>query len=178
LESNTGKIGEVFVELRFSTDNPRPLAVVGLRDALVGKEMATQLRHVEEECDLTIRRCKSILEQAGRRNSDPLPRWEIGDLVEKFLEGQRELGFVILNHIATFAQGLGLAKSYVEAILRFRQRYPDKSLIRNDIGWGKYYELVWFNDPSVMRKIEQQVGTGGLLTKGIQEIRKKANKGS
>jgi len=178
LESNTGKIREVSVELRFSGDNPRPLAIVGLGDALAGKEMADRLRQVEEECDLTIRQCKSILREAGRRNPDPLVRWETGDLVLKFLEKQREHGFVILNHVETFAKGLGLAKSYLEAILRFRDRYPDKSGIWKDIGWGKYYELVWFNDPTVMKKIEEQVRAGRLLSKGIQEIRKKANKGS
>jgi len=178
LESNTGKIREVSVELRFSGDNPRPLAIVGLGDALAGKEMADRLRQVEEECDLTIRQCKSILKEAGHRNPNPLVRWEIGDLVLKFLAREREQGFVILNHIETFAQGLAIAKSYLEAILRFRERYPDKSTIRNDIGWGKYYELVWFNDPVIMRKIEEQVRTGGLLSKGIQELRKSANKES
>ena len=178
MESNTEKIIEVFVELRFSGDNPRPLAVVGLGDALAGKEIAPRLEQVEEECALTIKQSKSILEQAGHRNSNPLVRWEIGDLVLKFLEKQREHGFVILNHVETFAKGLGLAKSYLEAILRFRERYPDKSGIWKDIGWGKYYELVWFNDPTIMKKIEEQVRTGGLLSKGIQEIRKKANKGS
>ena len=177
MESNTGKIREVSVELRFSGDNPRPLAVVGLGDALAGKEMADRLRQVEEECDLTIRHCKSILKQAGRRNRDAMVRWEIGDLVTKYLDREREEGFVVLNHVETFARGLGLAKSYVEAILRFRERYPDKSSIRNDISWGIYYELVWFNDPTTMKKIEEQVRTGGLLSKGIQEIRKKANKG-
>jgi hypothetical protein len=176
LESSTGKIEEISVELRFSGDNPRPLAIVGLGDALAGKEIAPRLRKLEEECDRTIRECKSILKGAGPRSRDPMIRWEIGDRVVKYLEREREEGFVVLNHVETFARGLGLAKSYVEAILRFRERYPDKSKIRTNISWGSYYELVWFNDPMIMKGVEEQVLTAGLLSRGIQEIRKAANK--
>lgn len=179
MESSSDQISDIPVELRFSEDGSRPSAVVGLRDALAQKEMAYRLREVEEECETTIRQCKSILRQTDHRNPSAVLRWEIAELLMKFLRRQQERGFIVLNRIEAFAQGLGIAKSYVEAMLRFRNRYPDKSRIHSDIPWGKYYELVWFNDPSVMEEYEKTLALGKIWsTKEIQQMRKKANRTS
>ncbi|MEM3667985.1 MAG: hypothetical protein QW388_05000 [Thermoplasmatales archaeon] len=148
-----------------------------MADVIQNKKLIAIKDDIMKEYNSLIKKIKKLL-----RNDKPskAPRkniWDVGDLILMTRENIRNrYGIDITNLIEAVAVNLGLSKSSVRYIVKFRQITAKEKIIEN-ISWSNYMEAINFINKGDFEKCILLINKGKLrTTKEIRNYVRQKNK--
>ncbi|MCK4474993.1 hypothetical protein KAU30_04030 [Candidatus Bathyarchaeota archaeon] len=168
--------GKIPVEIRKIT-NPdgtsRTGAVTYLEDVLSTPDVKDRLLTIEKEYMLLVQRCLQILKQirTPEGRPDARLRWELANTIYSFLNlNAKKIGVVLVDYKNALCEDLGISRSELHYVLRFRRIYMDLNELDAKINWSKYRELIDFTNDDMRKECETSIKKGKIKTDS--EIRK------
>lgn len=156
----------ILVELKKFKDpdgQERVGAVASMADALVIPNLKERIQTVEQKYQGLVLRCLAILNDSKRLRASARPRWKIGNEVVSFQKSKKE-GIYVCNIVEALSRDIGISKTQLNYILRFRRAYPKEEELNSRINWSKYRELMDFPDEKSRKKCEKLILSGRIKT--------------
>ena len=114
------------------------------------------------------------LTQSKKNRGDPILKWDLANHIYNFLKNLEKEGFVLANLTEALSRDLGISRRQINYLIEFRETYPKLNLIRKEISWDKYKELLDIPDRDKRRLCEKEIIEGRLRTReDIRRFKKK-----
>jgi hypothetical protein len=166
----------ILMELKRLSDpdgQERVGAVASMVDALTLPDLEEKARIVEQEYRDLIARCAKNLEIIKRSKGDAKPRWQIGNDILDFQNLTAGKGAQVCNVIEALSRDLGISRSQLSYIVRFREMYSVERDLSPHINWSKYRELLDFSNEESRKICEKLIVSGKIKTDSeIREFKK------
>lgn len=148
--------------------NRRVKVVVPLKDIFVNPSIESQLKDIENDYLRFINNCREILQKidSNKKNKgDPLLKWTLADIIYRFLKDLEKRQYVFANMGEALSRDLKISRRYLNYLIKFRTAYKKRNLIKKEINWDKYKELLDIADPSLRKTCMNQILAGKLKTR-------------
>jgi len=153
--------------------------VVSLQDAITHALLEKDLARIQKDYEKFIKRSKKILKKIrkNRKNrGDPILKWKLADAIYIFAKQLESCGYIFANLTSALSRDLKISVSEINRLLDFRVTYSDLKLIKKEISWDKYRELISLPDISLRKKCEMKILSGELRTRNDIRIFKRIHK--
>lgn len=148
-------------------------AIVSIEKAITNSSLAKKLIQIQKGYSDFIEICKTHLNhinQNRKNRGDAKLKWQLADMIYKFLKNLEKEGFVLANLTEALSRDLEISRRQINYLIEFRETYPDIALIKKEISWDKYKELLDIPNTSLRKKCEQKILNGELRTR--EDIRR------
>lgn len=143
-------------------------AIVSLEDAIMNSSLNKKLIQIQKEYSDFIENCKIKLEGINRtrkNRGNALLKWQLANIIYKFLKSLEMQGFILVNVTEALSRDLKISRRQINYLIEFRVTYPHITLIKREISWDKYKELLDIPNPSLRKICEQKILKGELRTR-------------
>lgn len=96
-------------------------------------------------------------------------QWKLADEIYSFTKRIENDGYIFANISEALPRDVGMSKSQLNYLLKFRTYYPAIDQVSKEINWSKYRELMDFPDQKSRKQCETLIKTGKI--KSDTEIR-------
>lgn len=171
--SRQDKIPVEITKITNPDGSSRTGAITYLEEVMSTPDIKNRLLTIEKEYALLVQRClrtlKRIRTPEGR--SDAQLRWKLADAIFIFLNSNaNKIGVIFVNYKNALSADLGVSKSELSYLLKFRSKYASLSELNDRINWSKYRELMDFTNDQLRKKCETLIKRGEITKDS--EIRK------
>jgi hypothetical protein len=101
--------------------------------------------------------------------SDSLLRWKLADQIYSFIKQIEDNGYIFANLLEALPRDIGISKTQLSYLLKFRERYPFIHQVSKEINWSKYRELMDISEKNIRELCESLIKMGKI--KSDKEIR-------
>jgi len=147
-------------------------AIISFQDAIAHTSQSQKLIQIQNEYAELVDNCQRLLKEIrGNRKymADSYLQWKLADEFYSFIKEVENDGFVFANVSEALPRDVGVSKSQLNYLLKFRTYYPAIDYVSKDINWSKYRELMDFPDQKSRNRCETLIKTG--MIKSDSEIR-------
>jgi hypothetical protein len=147
-------------------------AIISLRDAINFSAESQKLIHIQDEYAKLVVLCQKLLAEirsGHKQMADSQLQWKLADMIYSFIKRIEKDGFALANVGEAFPRDVGISKSQLNYLLKFRTRYPSVNGVSPKINWSKYRELMDFPEEKSRKQCEMLIKTGKI--KSDTEIR-------
>ena len=147
-------------------------AVISFHDAIADTSQSEKLIRVQDEYSKLIRQLKESwkkVEKNRKSMSDSKNQWKFSDMIYSLVTFVENQGYVLTNTVEALSRDVGMSKSQLNYLRKFRKRYPSIDLVSDRINWSKYRELMDFTNDKMRKQCETLIIEGKI--KSDSEIR-------
>lgn len=152
-------------------------AIVSLQDAITHTLLEKDFIRIQKDYEEFIKKSQKTLKEIkkNRKNrGDSMLKWKLADTIYRFAKQLESQGFVFANLTEALSRDLGISVRQVNYLIEFRVTYPDIKLIKKEISWDKYKELLDIPNLSLRKECETKILSGELKTRNdIRAFKKK-----
>jgi len=152
-------------------------AIISLQDAIANTSRSQKLVQIQNEYGRFIDSCQSLLKgiwSAHRNKADSQLQWELADKIYSFIKRIENDGYVFANVSDALSRDVGMSKSQLNYLLKFRTYYPSLDQVSKEINWSKYRELMDFPDQKSRKQCEALIKAGKIQSDTeIREFKRK-----
>lgn len=148
-------------------------AMISLQDAVAHPSSNKQLIDIQNKYRDFIENCKTQLKhihQNRKNRGDSILKWKLADTIYKFIKDVEAEGYSFANITESLSRDLPVSARQINYLLEFRVTYPHNNLVRKDISWDKYKELLDIDTPTARKICMEEIVRGKLKTR--EDIRK------
>ncbi|MEM2914422.1 MAG: hypothetical protein QXH91_03350 [Candidatus Bathyarchaeia archaeon] len=148
-------------------------AIISLRDAIGYANQSQKLIIIQKEYSKFLENCKEMIEKIEndhKSRSNPHLQWMLSDRIYSFMKWVENCGFIFTNIFETLSKEVGISKTQLRYLIRFRESYPSIDQVSREINWSKYRELLDISDKNKRLLCENLIKIGKI--KSDKEIRK------
>ncbi len=119
------------------------------------------------------------MEEIKGNLSDPVPRWRLAEMVEKFRRRMAaDWGFEPTNYRVAVSRDIGISESALDYILRLRSRFTVDEVENLGMNWSKFQEVLDIKDDARMRECLDLIRLGRIrFDTEIRAFKRRANAG-
>lgn len=175
------KIPVEILKLKNPDGVERYKAVISFQHAISDTSQSEKLIQIQNEYSQRIAQLQKIwkeVEKDRKSMANSKNQWKQADIIEslvKFVEGQ---GYFFTNIVEALSRDVGMSKSQLNYLRKFRKRYPSIDLVSDRINWSKYRELMDFSDEKMRKQCETLIKEGKITSdKEIRAFKRKMKTG-
>lgn len=148
-------------------------AIISFQDAIAYTSQSQELIQIQNEYTKFIDRCQKLLKEiwSNRKfmaNSEL--QWKLANEIYSFVKWIENSGYIFANVSEALSRDIGMSKSQLSYLIKFRTYYPSIDQVSKEINWSKYRELMDFSDNKARKECEALIKMGRI--KSDTEIRK------
>jgi hypothetical protein len=140
-------------------------AIVSFGDAIAHSEQSQKLIQIQNQyTELVDRWQKAFTELRSNRKlmADSKRQWRLADEIHLFSIRIEKDGYFFANASEALSRDLGVSKSRLNYLAKFRKHYPSIELVSPKINYSKYQEILDIRNPRVREECEKKILSGEL----------------
>jgi hypothetical protein len=172
LEVRLMKIPLEILKVRDPDGASRFKAIISFQDAITHTSKSQKLIQIQNGYTRLVDGWQKLLKEiwASRKNkADSQLQWKLADEIYSFIKGIENDGYIFANVSEALSRDVGLSKSQLNYLIKFRTYYPSIDQVSKEINWSKYRELMDFPDQKSRKQCEALIKMGKI--KSDTEIR-------
>jgi uncharacterized protein (UPF0210 family) len=140
-----------------------------------------KLIQIQDEYAKRISQLQSLwrtIEKNHKNKADSLYQWKLADMIKTLSSFVESEGYFLTNATEALSRDVGISKSQLNYLRKFRDRYPSIDQVSEKINWSKYRELMDFSDDEMRKQCEALIKEGKIKSDGeIRAFKRKMKKG-
>jgi hypothetical protein len=152
-------------------------AIISLQDAIADTSQSKKLIHMQDEYAKRVSLLQTLwrtVEKNHENKSNSLNQWKLADAICSLNEFVENEGYFLANAVEAISRDVGLSKSQLNYLRKFRDRYPSIDQVSEKINWSKYRELMDFSNENMRKQCELLIKEGKIKSDGeIRDFKKK-----
>ena len=176
------KIPLEILKIRDPDDKSRFKAIISFQDAIANTSQSQKLIQIQNEYAKLVENWQRLLKEI-RSNpkfmANSQLQWKLADEVYSFTKRIENDGYIFANVSEALPRDVGMSKSQLSYLLKFRTYYPSIDQVSKEINWSKYRELMDFPDQKSRKQCETLIKTGKIKSDTeIREFKRKLKAGN
>jgi len=152
-------------------------AIISFQNAIAYSSQSQKLIRIQNEYAKLVTICQRLLKEI-RSNHKSMAnshlQWKLADKIYSFIKRIENDGYVFANISEALSRDVGISKSQLNYLLKFRTYYPFIDQVSPEINWSKYRELMDFPDEKSRKQCETLIKMGKINSDTeIREFKKK-----
>lgn len=147
-------------------------AIISFQDAMADTSQGKRLIQIQDEYAECISQLQSlwrIIEKNHENKANARYQWKLADMINSLSLSIESEGYFLTNGAEALSRDVGISKSQLNYLRKFRERYPSIDQVSEKINWSKYRELMDFSDDRMRKQCEALIEEGKIKSDG--EIR-------
>ncbi len=147
-------------------------AIISFQDAIADASQSQKLVRIQNEYTKLVEDCRRLLKEiwSNRKSmADSKNQWKLADSIYSFAKRIENEGYVFANLSEALPRDVGISKSQLNYLTKFRTYYPSIDKVSEGINWSKYRELMDFPNGESRKECESLIKRGKI--KSDTEIR-------
>jgi len=147
-------------------------AIISFQDAIAHTSQSQKLIQIQNEYTKLVDDYQRLLKEIrGNRKfmADSKLQWKLADEIYSFIKWIENDGYIFANVSEALSRDVGMSKSQLNYLIKFRIYYPSIDKLSEEINWSKYRELMDFPDEKSRKECEKLIKIGKI--KSDTEIR-------
>ena len=161
------KIPVEIIKIKEPDGVSRLRAVVSLQDAITNSARSQEFVQIQNEYVKFIENLKKQLLKikSGRKYmSNPKLQWELANTIYALVKFIENDNYIFTNMSEALSRDVGLSKSQLNYLRKFRRYYPTIGQVKEQINWSKYREILDISNKEIRKICEDKVISGELKT--------------
>jgi hypothetical protein len=154
-------------EIRDPDGASRFKAIVSFQDAIAHTSHGQKLIQIQNEYTKFVDNCQRFLKEirSNRKHmADSHLQWNLANEIYSFIRRIEDYGHIFANISEALPRDLGISKSQLNYLMKFRTYYPSINHVLKEINWSKYRELMDFPDEKSRKECEALIKIGKITT--------------
>ena len=152
-------------------------AIISFQDAIAHSSQSQKLIQIQNEYTRHVDDWQRLLKEirSNRRcMADSHLQWKLADDIYLFIKFIENDGYIFANVSEALSRDVGMSKSQLNYLIKFRTHYPSIDLVSKEVNWSKYRELMDFPDQQSRKQCEALIKAGRIRSdKEIREFKRK-----
>jgi len=147
-------------------------AIISFQDAVAHTSQSQKLIQIQNEYTKFVDSCQRLLKEIRSNRkcmANSKLQWKLADNIYSFIKRVENDGYIFANVSEALSRDVGMSKSQLSYLIKFRTHYPSIDQVSNEINWSKYRELMDFSDEKSRKQCETLIEMGKI--KSDTEIR-------
>lgn len=152
-------------------------AIISFKDAIADTSQSKRLIQIQDEYFNRVSQIQNLwrsIEKNRENKASSHLQWTLADMINslnKFVEGE---GYFLTNEAEALSRDVGISRSQLNYLRKFRARYPSINQVSEKINWSKYRELMDFSNEKLRKQCEELIQEGKIKSDGeIRAFKKK-----
>ena len=147
-------------------------AIISFQDAIADTSQSGKLIQIQDEYAKRIAQLQNLwqtIEKNRENMANSQNQWKLADMINSLIEFVVSEGYFLTNAVEALSRDVGMSKSQLNYLRKFRKRYLSIDQVSEKINWSKYRELMDFSDEKMRKQCEALIKEGKIKSDG--EIR-------
>jgi hypothetical protein len=157
-------------------------AIVSFQDAISNTSQSESLVQIQREYAKLVSSCQRLLEKirsSRKFMADSQLQWKLSDEIYSFIKLIEKHGYVFANVSEALSRDIGMSKSQLGYLIKFRTYYPSIEQVFEEINWSKYREILDISVSDRRKICERKILSGEIKTDhDIRAFKRKSNQPS
>jgi hypothetical protein len=175
------KIPVEILKLKSPDGVERYKAIISFHDAIADTSQSGKLIQIQDEYVKLVAQLTKLwkaIEQNRQNMANSRNQWKLADMINSLVKFVENEGYLLTNAVDALSRDVGMSKSQLNYLRKFRARYPSIDKVSDKINWSKYRELMDFSDEKMRKKCEALIIEGKIKTDGeIRTFKRKMKTG-
>lgn len=175
------KIPLEILKIRDPDDTSRFKAIISFQDAIVDTSQSQKLIQIQNEYAKLVEGWQGLLKKIRNNRkfmANSQLQWKLADEIYSFIKKIENDGYIFANVSEALPRDVGISKSQLNYLLKFRMFYPSIDQVSKEINWSKYRELMDFPDQKSRKQCETLIKAGKIKSDTeIREFKRKLKAG-
>lgn len=153
------------MKIRDPDGKSRFKAIVSFGDAIAHSEQSQKLIQIQNEYTAMVNRWQkkfTELRNSRKLMSDSHLQWKLADEIYSFDKGIEKDGYFFANASEALSRDLGVSRSRLRYLMKFRKYYPSLEFVSPKINYSKYQEILDIRNPKTRKQCEEKILSGEL----------------
>ena len=155
-------------------------ALVSFQDAIANTSQSQNLIQIQKEYAQLVSSCQKSLERiwsSRQLMADSRLQWKLANEIYSFIKLTEKAGYVFANVSEALSRDIGMSKSQLGYLIKFRTYYPSLKQVFKEINWSKYREILDIRNSEKRKICEQKILSREIKTDHDIRIFKKGSIG-
>jgi hypothetical protein len=155
------------IKMRDPDGETRFKAIVSFQDGIAHTSESQKLIKIQNDySELATSSQKSLKEiwSNRKRMADSHLQWKLANAIYSFIKRVEKDGYAFANVTEALARDVGMSKSQLGYLIRFRTYYPTIDQVSKEINWSKYREIIDIRSSRTRRICEEKILAGEIKT--------------
>ncbi len=142
-------------------------ALVSFQDAIADTSQSQKLIQIQKEYTILVSNGQRLLKEIrGNKKSmaDSQRQWSLADKIYSFIKRIENDGYVFANVSEALPRDIGLSKSQLNYLIKFKTYYPSIDQVYKEINWSKYREILDMRSPELRKICENKILSSEIKT--------------
>jgi len=166
------KIPLEILKIRDPDGTSRFKAIISFQDAIAHTSESQKMIQIQNEYAKLVDGWQRLLKEIRSNRkfmADSQLQWRLADEIYSFIKRIENDGYIFANVSEALSRDVGMSKSQLNYLIKFRTYYPSVDQVSKEINWSKYRELMDFPDEKSRKQCEALIKMGKI--KSDTEIR-------
>ena len=175
------KVPVEILKLKSPDGVERYKAIISFQDALADTSQSKRLIQIQDEYANRISQIQNLwrsIEKNQENKASSHYQWKLADMINSLSEFVESEGYFLTNAAEALSRDVGISKSQLNYLRKFRERYPSIDQVSEKINWSKYRELMDFSNEKMRKQCEALIQEGKIKSDGeIRAFKRKMKNG-
>jgi len=152
-------------------------AIISFQDAIAQASQSQKLVQIQSEYTRLTDDCQSLLKEIRSERkcmADSRLQWKLADKIYSFIKWVENDGYIFANISEALSRDVGISKSQLNYLIKFRTHYPTIDQVNKEINWSKYREILDIRSPEIRKICEKKILSGEIKTDhDIRDLKRK-----
>jgi hypothetical protein len=153
-------------------------AIISFQDAIKNTSKSQNLIQIQKRYASLVDVCQKSLEKirsSKQLMADSQLQWKLANEIYSFIKMIEKDGYIFANVSEALPRDIGISRSQLNYLTKFRTYYPSIDQIFREINWSKYREILDIKIPEKRKICEQKILSGEIKTDYDIRIFKKSS---
>jgi hypothetical protein len=155
------------VKIRDPDGETRFKAIVSFQDAIAHTSQSQKLIEIQNDYAKLVDSSQKLLKEIWNNRkhmADSHLQWKLANAIYSFLKRVEKDGYVFANVTEALSGDIGMSKSQLTYLIKFRTYYPTIDQVPREINWSKYREILDIGASEARRICEKKILAGEIKT--------------
>jgi len=155
------------VKIKDPDGETRFKAIVSFQDAIAHTSHSQQLIKIQNDYSELVTSSQNLLKEiwSNRQHmADSHLQWRLANTIYSFVKRVEKDGYAFANVTETLSRDVGMSKSQVTYLIKFRTYYPTMDQVSGEINWSKYREIIDIRSSRARAICEKKILAGEIKT--------------
>lgn len=152
-------------------------AIVSFQDAIAHTSQSRKLIQIQNEYSKHVNEWQKMLKEirsSRKHMSDSKLQWKLADEIYSFAKWIEDNDYIFANISESLTRDVGMSRSQLSYLIKFRTYYPSVDNVSNEINWSKYREILDIRRETTRKNCERKILSGEIRTdRDIRDYKRK-----
>lgn len=154
-------------KIRDPDGSSRFKAIVSFQDAITHTSQSQKLIQIQNRYSKLVDGWQRMLKEirSSRKNmANSQLQWKLADEIYSFVKWIENNNYVFANVSEALSRDVGMSRSQLSYLIKFRTYYPSIDRVSKEINWSKYREILDIRSAEARKICEKKILSGEIRT--------------